>query len=114
MKDKDFPKEGKLKFKSLVEVKEIKNLLEGVASPVKVKPTLSKGVTPQVTTAATSRNTQSPTRRPTKREDSSEMRRPEKSQPQASQRKTSVTKSSVLQTPLAPKGHKSAFKGRPD
>jgi hypothetical protein len=112
MKDKDFPKEGKLKFKSLLEVKEIKSLLEGGASPVKQKPAPSKGVTPQVTTAATSRNTQSPTRRPTKREDSSEVRRPERSQPLASQRKPSVGKSSVHQTPQVPKPLKSAYKGR--
>ena len=110
MKDKDFPKEGKLKFKSLVEVREIKNLLEGAASPITTKPAQSKGVTPQVTTAATSRNTQSPTRRPTKREDSSEARKPQKSQPQASQRKPSVGKNSVLQTPQALKGLKSAYK----
>lgn len=104
MKDKDYPKEGKLKFKSLLDVKEIKTLLDGAASPVKSKPVASKGVTPIATTAATSRHTQSPTRRPTKRDDSLDAK-PSKSQ--ASLRKPSVTKASLLQTPQMAKGPKS-------
>lgn len=92
MKEKDFPKEGKLKFKSLFDVKEIKSLLEGAGSPVKGK-AASKGVTPAATTAATSRHTQSPTRKAAKRDDSAETKL---AKTQASQRKPSAARSGKI------------------
>ena len=110
MKEKDFPKEGKLKFKSLIDVKEIKTLLEGSGSPAKSKPAASKGDTPNATTAATSRNTQSPTRRPTKRDDSLDARH-RKSQAPASLRKPSVAKASLLPAPQVVRGAK-GFKSK--
>lgn len=97
IKEKDIPKEGKIKFKPLVEAREVKSLLEGSGSPVKIKPTASKGATPGLTTAATSRQTQSPSR-PAERSQS------------AAQRNSSVSKIG-LSTPV-PKGLKSAVKSR--
>lgn len=113
IKDKDVPKDGKIKFKPLVEVKEIKNLLEGSSSPVKTKVVASKGITPAATTAATSRGTQSPTRKPTKRDEASEPRKLDRAPTPTPLRKTSAAKVAAPQTPVLPKGLQSAYKGTP-
>lgn len=101
-----------LRLKALVESKEIKALLEETGTPSKAKPAPSKGITPIVTTAATSRNTQSPPRKVSKRDDSTEVKHHERSHAQTTQRKLSATKAAVYQSPNVPKGLKSAYKSK--
>lgn len=93
------------KLKCLVEIKEIKDLLEGGQIP--------KAHTPTDVTAATSRNTQTPVKRAHSEDETKKSAKPQS-------RKTSIVKTpavylSVQQTPAPktpqqiPKGLKSAF-----